>query len=94
MPILSDFKTRRRCGTAAAPEPTPVAVPAAVPLDAPSSMADCWQHIGVWGNGSCGELKTHLHCRNCPTYAAAAMRLLDARPPADYRREWTEHLSA
>ena len=69
-------------------------VPAAVPLDAPSSMADCWQHIGVWGNGSCGELKTHLHCRNCPTYAAAAMRLLDARPPADYRREWTEHLSA
>ena len=57
-------------------------------------MADCWQQIGVWGNGSCGELKTHLHCRNCPTYAAAAMRLLDARPPADYRREWTEHLSA
>ena len=92
--MLSDFKTRRRSGTAAAPEPTPVAVPAAVPLDAPSSMADCWQHIGVWGNGSCGELKTHLHCRNCPTYAAAAMRLLDARPPADYRREWTEHLSA
>lgn len=86
--MLSDFKNRRRSETASAPERAP-----AVPLDAARPMADCWQHIGVWGNGSCGELKTHLHCRNCPTYAAAALRLLDARPPAGYRREWTAHLA-
>lgn len=89
--MLSDFKNRRRSGTAA---PEAVAAPATtVSFDAARPMADCWQHIGVWGNGSCGELKAHLHCRNCPTYAAAALHLLDARPPAGYRREWTEHLA-
>ncbi len=90
-PMLSDFKTRRR-SEAAAPEPPPAAAPA-VALDAPRPMADCWQHVGVWGNGSCAELAAHLHCRNCPTYAAAAMRFLDARPPSDYRQEWTAHLA-
>lgn len=91
--MLSDFKTRRR-REAAAPEPVAAVAPApGVPVDAPKAAADCWQQIGVWGNGSCAELAAHLHCRNCPTYAAAAMRLLDARPPADYRREWTMHLA-
>lgn len=88
--MLSDFKTRRRSEAdgAAAPPAAP-----SVAFAAPRPMTDCWQHIGVWGNGSCGELAAHLHCRNCPTYAAAAMRLLDARSPADYRQEWTAHLA-
>ena len=90
--MLADFKNRRRSATAGAPEPAPAPAPA-VSQEAPKPMVDCWQHIGSWGNGACPELKAHLHCRNCPTYAAAAMRLLDARPPADYRREWTEHLA-
>lgn len=90
--MLSDFKNRRRSASDAAAEPAPAAAPA-VSLSAPRPMTDCWQHIGVWGNGSCGELTAHLHCRNCPTYAAAAMRLLDARPPTGYRREWTEHIA-
>ncbi|MEN9575035.1 MAG: hypothetical protein RL514_2890 [Verrucomicrobiota bacterium] len=90
--MLSDFKNRRRSATAEPPAPTPNSAPA-VSQEAPKPMADCWQHIGIWGNNSCPELKAHLHCRNCPTYAAAALRLLDARPPADYRREWTEHLA-
>ncbi len=90
--MLSDFKNQRRSqaateAAATAPEQ------AAVALAAPAPMADCWQHIGVWGNGSCPELKAHLHCRNCPVYAAAALHLLDARPPAGYRQEWTEHLA-
>ncbi|NBV20784.1 MAG: chemotaxis protein CheW [Proteobacteria bacterium] len=89
--MLADFKTRRRSEAAVTAPPAPSTQ--AVALDAPRPMVDCWQHIGVWGNGSCVELKTHLHCRNCPTYAAAAMRFLDARPPAGYRREWTEHLA-
>ncbi len=94
--MLSDFKNRRRSdavvSTAAVPTSAPAASPA-VSLDAPRPMIDCWQHIGVWGNGSCEELKVHLHCRNCPTYATAAMRLLDSRPPSGYRHEWTEHLA-
>lgn len=89
--MLSDFKNRRRSAGAVA-EAAPPAAPA-VSLATPRPMVDCWQHIGVWGNGSCGELEAHLHCRNCPTYAAAAMRLLDSRPPAGYRREWTEHIA-
>lgn len=91
--MLSDFKNRRRSEAAAAQEAAPSAAPA-VSLEAPRPMVDCWQHIGVWGNGSCGELKVHLHCRNCPTYAAAAMHLLDSRPPSGYRHEWTEHIAA
>ncbi|MBI5801883.1 MAG: chemotaxis protein CheW [Verrucomicrobia bacterium] len=90
--MLSDFKNRRRTATDVSAEAAPSSAPG-VPLGAPRPMTDCWQHIGVWGNGSCGELQAHLHCRNCPTYAAAAMRLLDARPPSGYRREWTEHIA-
>ena len=90
--MLSDFKNRRRSETAVSTEASPLSAPA-VALDTARPMVDCWQHIGVWGNGSCVELKAHLHCRNCPIYATAAMRLLDARPPSGYRREWTEHLA-
>jgi chemotaxis-related protein WspD len=43
---------------------------------------DCWNVIGVSGNRSCSELSEHTHCRNCPTYAAAASTRLD-RPIAD-----------
>jgi chemotaxis-related protein WspD len=43
---------------------------------------DCWNVIGVAGDRSCAELSTHTHCRNCPTYAAAAATRLD-RPIAD-----------
>ena len=90
--MLSDFKNRRRSATEVSTEAAQSATHA-VSLDTPRPMTDCWQHIGVWGNNSCGELKAHLHCRNCPTYAAAAMRLLDSRPPAGYRHEWTEHIA-
>lgn len=43
----------------------------AQPLD------DCWNRIGVRGDQSCPRLLEHVHCRNCPVYAAAAIRLLD-----------------
>lgn len=38
---------------------------------------DCWNRIGVRGDKSCTRLPEHIHCRNCPVYAAAAIRLLD-----------------
>ena len=38
---------------------------------------DCWNVIGVQGDGSCPELETWIHCRNCPVYREAASHLLD-----------------
>jgi len=41
-------------------------------------VIDCWKRIGAWGDRSCEELKTHVHCRNCPVYSVGAAILLDA----------------
>jgi chemotaxis-related protein WspD len=54
---------------------------------------DCWNQIGVTGDGSCVELARLIHCRNCPVYAAAGARMLDRAAPADYRRHWTEQVA-
>jgi chemotaxis-related protein WspD len=57
------------------------------------TIDDCWNRIGVWGNAECPELKKVVHCRNCQVYSAAAARLLDRSPPADYQRSWGAHFS-
>ncbi|MDF3936396.1 chemotaxis protein CheW [Pseudomonas citronellolis] len=41
------------------------------------ALDDCWNRIGVHGDKSCPQLLEHIHCRNCPVYASAAVRLLD-----------------
>jgi chemotaxis-related protein WspD len=64
-----------------------------VSLEAPSEDFDCWNRIGVYGDGSCKELPAAVHCRNCPVYAAAGARLLDRRPPDEYQRYWTEYFA-
>jgi chemotaxis-related protein WspD len=46
----------------------------APPLD------DCWRRIGVQGDASCARLTEHIHCRNCPVHARAAVTLLDQLP--------------
>jgi chemotaxis-related protein WspD len=56
-------------------------------------IADCWNKIGVRGDGSCPELQQHIHCRNCPTYTAAAAGLLDRDLPSAYLDEWKDHFS-
>jgi chemotaxis-related protein WspD len=58
-----------------------------------SALNDCWNQIGVRGDASCPELEKHIHCRNCPTYSAAAVRLFDRELPADYRINWTRHFA-
>ena len=58
------------------------------------TTSDCWNTIGIRGDGSCPELATHVHCQNCPTYAGAAQALLDREPPADYRAAATAHFAA
>ena len=54
---------------------------------------DCWNQIGVSGDGTCPELAKVIHCRNCPVYAAGGRSLLEREPPADYLREWTQALA-
>ena len=50
-------------------------------LSALSEVDDCWNRIGIRGDQSCSQLPCHVHCRNCPVYAAAAKRILDRLPP-------------
>jgi chemotaxis-related protein WspD len=54
---------------------------------------DCWNRIGVSGDGTCPELTKVIHCRNCPVYAVGGRSLLEREPPAAYLREWTEALA-
>jgi chemotaxis-related protein WspD len=54
---------------------------------------DCWNRIGVRGDMSCPELAGHVHCRNCPVHAAAALGLLDRVPPDGYLAEWSRHVA-
>jgi chemotaxis-related protein WspD len=59
-----------------------------------SPQDDCWNRIGVRGDRSCPELSGVGHCHNCPVFAAAGRRFLDAPSPDGYLDEWTERLAA
>jgi chemotaxis-related protein WspD len=61
---------------------------------AANARADCWNRIGVWGDRSCPELLEVVHCHNCPVFASASRRFLDAPPPEGYLEEWTDRLTA
>jgi chemotaxis-related protein WspD len=69
------------------PESTLLAEPA------PAAIDRCWSRIGVRGDGSCPLLLQHVHCRNCPTHAAAAAALLDRKGPSDYLAECSRHVA-
>jgi chemotaxis-related protein WspD len=60
----------------------------------PASGADCWNRIGIHGDRSCPELAQVVHCHNCPVFAAAGRRFLDAPSPEGYLAEWTDRLAA
>jgi chemotaxis-related protein WspD len=59
----------------------------------PENQDQCWNRIGVAGDGSCPELKTHVHCRNCPVYRSAASAFFDREPPRGYLESWTAALA-
>jgi chemotaxis-related protein WspD len=61
--------------------------------DPAAELRPCWGEIGVYGKGTCPELRTVVHCRNCPIYSNAGARLLDRAIPRDYRSEWTAHFA-
>ena len=54
---------------------------------------NCWKQEGIWGNGSCVELKQVINCRNCKIYSAAGRNLLERKPPVGYVEEWTKILA-
>ncbi len=64
------------------------------PQSLPVLQDQCWHRIGVWGDQSCPELRKVTHCNNCPVFAAAGRRFLDASPPEEYSVEWSERLAA
>lgn len=66
----------------------------AKPLDVLPPPLACWNAIGVRGDRSCPELVKVTHCNNCPVFAAAGRRFLDAPSPAGYLDEWTTRLAA
>jgi chemotaxis-related protein WspD len=74
--------------TAAQLAPVPVTAGGLTP-----NSADCWNKIGVAGDGSCEQLPKVGHCRNCAVYSSAGAQLLDRELPAHYRREWTDHFA-
>src|SRR5215475_131323 len=65
------------------------------PIDpeSPARIRTCWSQIGTWGRRDCPELSKYVHCRNCPTYAEAAARMLDGPMPDDYVETWTQHFA-
>lgn len=76
-------------------EPLPASpLPVPEPQDpASSSLDDCWNRIGVFGDRSCTLLSASVHCRNCQVYSEAGRSLLERLPPADYLAEWTAVLA-
>jgi chemotaxis-related protein WspD len=65
-----------------------------VSISLPVVVDACWNRIGVWGDRSCPELLQVTHCHNCPVFATAGRRFLDAPSPPDYLDEWTTRLAA
>ncbi|MDF5725126.1 MAG: chemotaxis protein CheW [Rhizonema sp. PD37] len=57
------------------------------------AVNDCWNKIGVEGDRTCPELKTVIHCRNCPVYSTVGRSLLERETPLDYLQEWTNILA-
>lgn len=56
---------------------------ASTPAGDADVIHDCWNRIGVYGDATCPLLTEHVHCRNCPVYSAAAIRVLDRSHAGD-----------
>ena len=58
-----------------------------------AAIDDCWNRIGVQGDGTCPQLRQYVHCNRCPVHGAAALALLDREAPPDYLAECTRHMA-
>jgi len=58
-------------------------------------LGRCWEVIGIQGGDhSCPELEVHVHCRNCPVFAAAGRSLMERPAPKGYLTEQTTNVAA
>jgi chemotaxis-related protein WspD len=62
-------------------------------LRAGPSIDDCWNRIGITGDATCPELRTHIHCRSCPVFATAARAFFDRPAPEGYLADCTQLLA-
>jgi len=58
-----------------------------------NEINDCWNRIGIRGDGSCPELKKVILCYNCEIYSQEGLKLFERQLSEDYLNQWTEHLS-
>ncbi len=68
-------------------------LPATNPTPVDRAINDCWNRIGIQGDGTCPELAVYIHCRNCPVYSAAAATFLDRELPQVQIADWTRHFA-
>lgn len=59
----------------------------------PLAGSDCWNRIGVSGDGSCDRLGALVHCRNCPVFSEGGRVLFERPLPPGYSSEWTALLA-
>lgn len=57
-------------------------------------MNDCWNTVGVFGDGSCPRLPEQGTCLSCSEYEAKARELFSGLPAPEYLARWAEVLSA
>jgi chemotaxis-related protein WspD len=71
----------------------PETMTSSLPLT-PSPSSDtldrCWQRIGIWGDRACPELRSVVHCRNCPIYTQAGRNLLGREISEDVLLDWNQ----
>jgi chemotaxis-related protein WspD len=67
--------------------------PASATQTPAAELRACWSEIGVHGDRTCPELQKFVHCRNCPVYSNAGIRLLDRPLPSGYRHELSERFA-
>ena len=60
----------------------------------PTAFNDCWNTIGITGDGSCPRLPDAVHCRNCPVFALEGRKLFDRAAPGDYLDGWRTSLAS
>lgn len=58
-------------------------------LNAEINSVSCWREKGTFGNGTCPELTTLIHCRHCSVYTSAGRHRLDQELPPGYLEERT-----
>jgi chemotaxis-related protein WspD len=61
----------------------------ATPVASPE-IDRCWQKIGIWGDRTCSELTSAIHCRNCPAYITAGRNLLAREVTESVLRDWNQ----